>query len=74
MRTIQITIDERLLKALDRDREVKKLGRSAVLRRAAFDYLRRKRRKEIEDEYRRAYARPDPELSGWTSEGAWPDE
>jgi metal-responsive CopG/Arc/MetJ family transcriptional regulator len=74
MRTIQITIDERLLKALDRDLDVKQLGRSAVLRRAAFDYLRRKRRREIEEEYRRAYARPDPESAGWTTEGSWPDE
>ena len=74
MRTIQITIDERLLKALDRDVEVKRIGRSAVLRKAAFDYLRRKRRQEIEEEYRRAYAKADPELRGWTSEAVWPDE
>jgi hypothetical protein len=39
MRAIQITVDERLLAALDADEEVRRLGRSAVLRRAAIEYL-----------------------------------
>ena len=74
MRAIQITMDERLLKELDADPEVKQVGRSLVLRRAAFEYLRRKRRTSIADAYRRGYGKKGaPELAGWSSEGKWPE-
>ncbi|PYR86414.1 MAG: hypothetical protein DMG19_13085, partial [Acidobacteria bacterium] len=43
MKTIQITIDEALLAKLDADEETKRNGRSAVLRRAAAEYLNRRR-------------------------------
>ena len=74
MKAIQVTIDETLLERLDADEEVQRDGRSAVLRRAAFDYLRRKRRAAIAEAYRRAYggAGRVAELDGWTEEGAWP--
>ena len=76
MKPIQITIDEDLLRRLDADEEVRRDGRSAVLRRAAFEYLRRKRRRAIAEAYERAYGRSssDPALEGWEREGAWPDE
>jgi metal-responsive CopG/Arc/MetJ family transcriptional regulator len=75
MKTIQITIDESLLKTADKDPEVQRDGRSAVIRRALFDYLRRKRRKAIAEAYRRAYTeQPPTELEGWSEEGSWPDE
>ena len=73
MKAIQITVDERLLRVLDADAEVRRDGRSAVLRRAAVAYLKRKRRHEISEMYRRAYAKPDPEFEGWEGEGAWPE-
>ena len=74
MKAIQITFDERLLKALDADEEVKRDGRSVVLRRAAYEYLRRKRRRSIAEAYRRAYGRKGaPDLEGWAGEGAWPE-
>ena len=74
MKAIQITFDERLLKELDADPEVKREGRSLVLRRAAYDYLRRKRRRAIADAYREAYGKKGaPELEGWASEGSWPE-
>ncbi len=41
MKPIQILIDERLLQRLDADEEVRRVRRSAVLRRAAAEYLRR---------------------------------
>jgi len=74
MKPIQVTFDERLLKQLDADPEVKRDGRSLVLRRAAYEYLRRKRRGAIAEAYRRAYAkRGTPELDDWADEGTWPE-
>jgi metal-responsive CopG/Arc/MetJ family transcriptional regulator len=55
MKAIQITMDESLLARLDADEEVRRLGRSAVLRRAVEEYLRRRRAAGIADAYRRAY-------------------
>ena len=76
MKAIQITFDERLLEKLDNDEEVKQEGRSAVIRRAVADYLRKKRRATIATTYRRAYSKQPAEsdLSGWAEEGVWPDE
>jgi metal-responsive CopG/Arc/MetJ family transcriptional regulator len=73
MKAIQVTFDERLLKELDADPEVKRDGRSLVMRRAVYDYLRRKRRRAIAEAYREAYGeRGAPELDGWASQGSWP--
>ena len=76
MKAIQITFDERLLEKLDNDEEVKQEGRSAVIRRAVADYLRKKRRATIAEAYQRAYGKQPAELdlSGWADEGMWPDE
>ena len=41
MKPVQVLFDELLLKRLDADEEVRRDGRSAVLRRAAAEYLRR---------------------------------
>ena len=77
MKTIQITMDEDLLAKLDRDHETQKDGRSAVFRRAVAEYLKRKQRKSISEDYRRAYgAAPGlgREFVGWEEEGQWPKE
>jgi metal-responsive CopG/Arc/MetJ family transcriptional regulator len=77
MRAIQVSFDERLLRELDRDPEVAREGRSAVLRRAAFLFLRQKRRAAIKDAYDRAYGSRrglGDEWSGWEEQGAWPHE
>lgn len=77
MKPIQILIDEPLLRRLDADEEVRRLGRSEVLRRAADEYLRRRRSKSVTDAYRRAYASKDglgEEFAGWASEGSWPEK
>ena len=69
--------DETLLKRLDADAEVRKMGRSAVLRRAAAEYLRRSRRKRIAKAYRTAYGVAKglgDEFSGWENEGLWPEK
>ena len=70
-------IEDELLKRLDADVEVKQAGRSAVLRRAAREYLRRSRAKRIAEAYRRAYRGPEglgAQFSGWEHEGAWPEK
>ena len=75
MKAIQVTFDDQLLERLDRDEEVQRDGRSAVLRRAADMYLRQRRQRSIADAYRRAYGSGvDAELSGWSDEGTWPAE
>ena len=77
MKPIQIMIDEPLLKRLDADEEVRKYGRSAVMRRAAEVYLRRARARSIAENYRRAYSGGEPlsgEFEGWEAEGVWPEE
>jgi metal-responsive CopG/Arc/MetJ family transcriptional regulator len=77
MKAIQVSFDEKLLAELDATEEVRKNGRSAVLRRAVAEYLRRKRDWTIAERYERAYA-SDPtlgkELEGWEDQGVWPDE
>jgi metal-responsive CopG/Arc/MetJ family transcriptional regulator len=75
MKAIQVSFDEKLLDRLDADPEVKKLGRSEVMRRAVASYLRRRRTDAISEAYRGAYGdRPglDGELAGWGDEGSWP--
>ena len=77
MKPIQVMFDESLLKQLDADPEVRQVGRSAVLRRAARAYLRRARAQRIVEEYRRAYGASRPlggEFEGWEGEGIWPEE
>lgn len=76
MKAIQVMFDEELLKRLDADGEVRKVGRSAVLRRAAAEYLRRSRARRISEAYRRAYRDSQglgEEFAGWENEGSWPE-
>jgi metal-responsive CopG/Arc/MetJ family transcriptional regulator len=77
MKSIQVLFDERLLDRLDRDDEVHRDGRSAVLRRAALEYLRRKRRADVKEAYRKAYQSGGglgAEFGGWETQGEWPAE
>ena len=70
MRAIQITLDERLLETLDRDEEVQRNGRSAVIRWAVTDYLRKKHREAIAEVYQRGYGKhpADSDLDGWADQ------
>ena len=77
MKAIQITLDDGLLARLDRDDEVQRDGRSAVIRRAADLYLRQRQDDAISSAYRRAYGDGrglGDEFAGWEKEGAWPAE
>jgi len=75
MKAIQVSFDERLLRELDADEEVRRDGRSAVLRRAAELYLARRRDRRVAAAYRAAYhsSNAGAELAGWEDEGVWPD-
>ena len=69
--------DEDLMARLDASEEVKAEGRSAVLRRAAEEYLDRRRRAAIAEQYRQAYAGGaglGDEFEGWEDQGSWPEE
>ena len=77
MKPVQVMFDERLLARLDSTEEVKQQGRSAVLRRAVEDYLRRRRRFAISERYHSAYGSDGglgDEYSGWEGQGEWPAE
>ena len=70
--------DEALLRRLDADEEVRQSGRSAVMRKAVAEYLRKRRVTRTAEAYKQAYgsqrAALDRELTGWPDEGAWPEK
>ncbi len=77
MKAIQIMMDTDLLADLDATEEVRREGRSAVLRLATAEYLKRRRSAEIRERYRRAYGADvglGPEYAGWEEQGTWPEE
>jgi metal-responsive CopG/Arc/MetJ family transcriptional regulator len=77
MKAVQVMLDESLLERLDSDPEVRRTGRSAVLRRAAEEYLARRRREAVTEGYRRAYGEDGglgEEFAGWEEQGEWPPE
>ncbi len=77
MKPVQVMFDETLLGRLDEEQEVKKLGRSAVLRRLVAEYLEHRREAAIDAQYRKGYADAGglgSEFDGWEDEAAWPEE
>lgn len=77
MKAIQLTMDEDLLRELDGSPEVQREGRSAVVRRATAEYLKRQKQRAIAEGYLRGYGASSPddaELVGWAEEGIWPEE
>ena len=77
-RPVQISMDEELLRRIDRDPEAKEKGRSAFVRAAAELYLRAKERRRIDDSIRRAYSDKSDDLLGEIQDllgtQSWPDE
>ncbi len=71
-------MDDDLLSAIDQDEDVKKHGRSAVFRKLAAEYVKRKKEREIASLYVQAYsdknAGVSDEFSDWESEGVWPEK
>ncbi len=77
METIQVVLDARLLQATNRAARRTKLNRSALIRDAIREHLRRLAIRELEQRDRKGYeseSQADKELSDWESEASWPAE
>jgi len=77
MQTIQVVIDDKLLKATDRVAQRTKRNRSELIREALREHLRRLEIRSLEDRDRQGYSaqRSTPEESiDWEAEAAWPQE
>ncbi len=77
MRTIQMTLDEDLVKAVDRVSKQLNTSRSAFTRKALRDALARYSREQMERKHRQGYTRhpvAGDEFSVWETEQSWGDE
>ncbi len=77
MRTIQMTLDDDLVKAVDRVSKDLCTSRSAFARKALRDALARHELAQLEHKHRRGYERhpvATNEFSVWETEQAWGDE
>jgi metal-responsive CopG/Arc/MetJ family transcriptional regulator len=77
MRTIQMTLDDDLVKAVDRVSKKLRTSRSAFARKALRDALVRCTVERLERKHRNGYERYPvavDEFSIWESEQAWGDE
>ena len=77
MKNVQISFDEELLKTIDRFATSSRLTRSAVVREAVKNWIRRKEIKEFEDEWiKKLKESPvDPDDSeAWMKAEEWSDE
>jgi metal-responsive CopG/Arc/MetJ family transcriptional regulator len=77
MKPVQVLFDEDLLAELDTDSDVRKHGRSKVLRGLVASYLEDQHRAMVDAQYAAGYgaeAQVHEELAGWDEEGEWPDD
>ncbi len=77
METIQVVLDTKLLKAADRVARRRKVNRSALIREALHEHLKRLQTQELEAMDRRGYlAQPQrvDEFRVWEETAAWPKD
>jgi metal-responsive CopG/Arc/MetJ family transcriptional regulator len=77
METIQIVIDNELLQATDKAARQARQNRSALVRDALKEHLRRLELRASEERDRKGYLRepqPRDEAQVWEAEAAWPAE
>jgi metal-responsive CopG/Arc/MetJ family transcriptional regulator len=75
MQTIQVVLGEELLRAADRAARRTKVNRSALIREALRQHLKRLEVREKERRDREGYERyPDHEFGGWEKVAAWPED
>ncbi|MGA2593873.1 MAG: ribbon-helix-helix protein, CopG family [Bryobacteraceae bacterium] len=75
MKTIQVVLDTKLLHATDLAAKRQKVNRSALIRQALWQHLKRLHELELEEQDRRRYlARPqrEEEFRRWEDAAAWP--
>jgi metal-responsive CopG/Arc/MetJ family transcriptional regulator len=77
METVQIVLDEKLLRATDRAARRTRQNRSALVRDALREHLRRLAIRELEERDRSGYAKgrtTREEVRDWEAEAVWPPE
>src|SRR6267154_5723302 len=77
MEIVQIVLDKRLLQAADQAARRTKKNRSALVRDALREHLRRLELRAREERDRQGYSRQSPadaEARSWESEATWPEE
>ena len=70
-------MDEELPAGLDEDEEVRRSGRSKVLRSLVSAYLENRREARLDEQYRQGYGgtiRVSEELAGWEGKGSPAEE
>ena len=76
METIQVVIDEKLLRASDRAAKKAKLNRSELIRLALREHLQRLQILEAEQRDQRGYEKlpqTNETEESWEAEAAWPE-
>lgn len=76
MKTIQVVLDSDLLRATDGAAKRARVNRSAFVRRALREHLKRQRIRQLEEQERQAYQKcPDDltEIERWARVAAWPE-
>lgn len=77
METVQIVLDKKLLHAADQAARRTKRNRSALVRDALREHLRRLAIRDLEERDRAGYSKSrkaPSELSAWETEAVWPQE
>ena len=77
MQIVQVVLDKKLLQAADRAAKRTRRNRSALVRDALREHLRRLEQRASEERDRQGYSRhaqADAEARGWESEATWPEE
>jgi metal-responsive CopG/Arc/MetJ family transcriptional regulator len=77
MEIIQIVLDKKLLHAADQAAKRTRRNRSALVRDALREHLRRLELRASEERDRHGYSRQSPsdaEARSWEAEAAWPEE
>ncbi len=77
MEIVQIVLDKKLLRAADQAAHRTKRNRSALVRDALREYLRRLAIRDLEERDRAGYSKQrqaHDEASAWEAEAVWPAE
>jgi metal-responsive CopG/Arc/MetJ family transcriptional regulator len=77
MATIQVVLDDKLLKETNNAAKQAKQNRSELVRTALREFLKKQRIREMEQRDRRGYqSKPiaQDEFPDWEAEAAWPED